>query len=144
MATPIQNILEWWKQYAKPTATQVAETFNSFRHKNDSVPAAEVGGLDALLQQKADKVPFEFHRDDNSRHIQEITVDGAVFWYKRNSPNGTAAIPKFGDLGLNGILNIDYNGVIIPTVCTIKFLETGASEDLQNWTVIPRYELIEE
>ncbi len=113
MATPIQTILQWWKQYAKPTETQVAETFNSLRHKNDSVPAAEVGGLDDLLLQKADKIPFEEHIGDKIKHITSLereswsekanAQDIPISWRKLN---GTKPKTVNDDIYSNGKIGI--------------------------------------
>lgn len=69
MATPITTILQWWKRYAKPTAEQIAETFRSFRHKDDKVPIADVDGFDDVLLLKADKEAFDIHKNDTEKHI---------------------------------------------------------------------------
>lgn len=50
----LATIKNWFISGFKPTQSQFWDTWDSFRHKDDTVPAAEVSGLDALLAGKAE------------------------------------------------------------------------------------------
>ena len=55
MATPLTTLKNWFKTGLKPTQPQFWAVFDSFRHKDDAVPAADVSGLQLLLDGKMDK-----------------------------------------------------------------------------------------
>lgn len=55
MATPLTTLKNWFKTGLKPTQAQFWAVFDSFRHKDDAVPAADVSGLQLLLDGKMDK-----------------------------------------------------------------------------------------
>jgi hypothetical protein len=66
--TAIATIKNWFTTGKRPTQQQFWDTFSSFRHKEDKVPAADVEGLDELLFSKANKIPFEHHINSNVAH----------------------------------------------------------------------------
>lgn len=49
----LNTIKNWFKTGLKPTQAQFWDTWDSFRHKSETVPVSEVSGLDALLLGKA-------------------------------------------------------------------------------------------
>ena len=56
-ATPIYSISTlkgWFSQFATPTQAQFHGWLDSFFHKNESIPAASIDGLQVLLDAKAD------------------------------------------------------------------------------------------
>lgn len=55
MATSLTTIKNWFKTGLKPTQAQFWAVFDSFRHKDDGVPAGDVSGLQDLLDGKMDK-----------------------------------------------------------------------------------------
>ncbi|NJB83606.1 hypothetical protein [Wenyingzhuangia aestuarii] len=64
----LTTILNWFKTGLKPTQSQFAQSFSSFRHKEDKVPVAEVEGIDNLLSSKADAEAFQNHIEDEELH----------------------------------------------------------------------------
>lgn len=67
--TAIKN---WFKTGLKPTQAQFWDTWDSFRHKDDAVPAAEVEGLNALLAGKAEAT----HLADPNAHAALFASNG--------------------------------------------------------------------
>lgn len=70
-------IKNWFKTGLKPTQEQFWDTWDSFRHKNDTVPANDVEGLGNLLLLKADKEAVANHLTDAEAHnnLFEVKVD---------------------------------------------------------------------
>lgn len=52
----LNTIKNWFKTNLKPTQDQFWDTWDSFRHKSDSVPYAEIEGLDAVLLEQNNKI----------------------------------------------------------------------------------------
>lgn len=79
MATPLNTIKNWFKTGLKPTEAQFVSTWDSFRHKDEPIPANEVSHLDELLIEKADKeyVDALFAASGNPQII-ELTYDDAM------------------------------------------------------------------
>lgn len=69
MAISLDNILKWWKTNLRPTEAQARATFESFRHKNDRIPIADVDGVDGLIAQKADNDRLSSHINDGTKHL---------------------------------------------------------------------------
>lgn len=80
MATSLNNILLWFTQGKKPTQLQFEETFSSFWHKEEFIPANMVEGLDLGLNQKADLSQFVAHLTDAQAHT-------VLFASKENTGN---------------------------------------------------------
>lgn len=66
----LATIKNWFKTGLKPTQAQFWDTWDSFRHKDDAVPAAEVGGLDTLLAGKAEST----HLADPNAHPNIVSM----------------------------------------------------------------------
>jgi hypothetical protein len=64
----LNTIKNWFKTGLKPTQAQFWDTWDSFRHKSEKVPAADIEGMDALLLLKADKVVLDDHLSNNTAH----------------------------------------------------------------------------
>jgi hypothetical protein len=54
MATPINDILQWFKTGLKPTQAQFWASWNSFWHKDEAIPVSSIQNLQQLLDGKAD------------------------------------------------------------------------------------------
>ncbi|MBU2526150.1 MAG: hypothetical protein KKC03_06085 [Bacteroidetes bacterium] len=65
-------IKNWFKTGLKPTQAQFWDTWDSFRHKDDAVPAAEVEGLNLLLAGKAEAT----HIEDPNAHAALFAANG--------------------------------------------------------------------
>jgi hypothetical protein len=46
----LSTIKNWFKTGLRPTEQQFSDTWNSFFHKNDNVPIAQVEGIDAVFE----------------------------------------------------------------------------------------------
>lgn len=55
MATPINTILNWFLTGKKPTQAQFHAAWQSFWHKDETIPVEKVENLQTLLDNKADK-----------------------------------------------------------------------------------------
>lgn len=66
----LSTIKNWFKTGLKPTQAQFWDTWDSFRHKDDAVPAVEVSGLDALLAGKAEAT----HTTDPNAHPDVVAI----------------------------------------------------------------------
>lgn len=55
MATPLNTLKNWFKTGFKPTQAQFWAWLDSFRHKDEPVPVADIDGLQTLLDAKVDK-----------------------------------------------------------------------------------------
>jgi hypothetical protein len=49
----------WFLRGMKPLASQFADWIDSFWHKNDSIPATSIDGLDGMINSKAEKILLE-------------------------------------------------------------------------------------
>jgi ribosomal protein L12E/L44/L45/RPP1/RPP2 len=84
MAIVDRNTLkQWFIRGARPTAEQFAAGFDSFFHKDDSIPAENVEGLQEAFNVKADKKAL----DTVSEQVQELRKD---FNSSTNSMNNAA------------------------------------------------------
>ena len=68
----LNTIKNWFKTGLKPTQSQFWSTWDSFWHKNDSIPANSIDGLDDLLDEKADSEAIENHLTDEDAHSDEF------------------------------------------------------------------------
>lgn len=64
----LNNIKNWFKTGLIPTQNQFWDTWDSFWHKDDQIPASSIQGIDSLLDSKAEKADFQAHLVDNSAH----------------------------------------------------------------------------
>lgn len=66
--TPLNTIKNWFKTGLIPTQAQFWATWDSFRHKSEKVPVADVDGIDELLLSKAEQSALQAHIDDEAAH----------------------------------------------------------------------------
>ena len=71
MATPLNDILQWFLQGKKPTQSNFNDTFRSFWHKDEIIPANKVEGFD--LSQMVEKSQFTAHLADQQAHAVLLT-----------------------------------------------------------------------
>jgi hypothetical protein len=108
----LNTIKQWFRTGLKPTQQQFWDTWDSFRHKSEKIPVADVEGIDELLLSKTDNEVFESHLTDENTHqnllaIARIIPYGEVLVFK-TSPEGNPKIKESSDFCLGYI-----NGVFI-------------------------------
>jgi hypothetical protein len=74
----LSNIKNWFKTGLIPTQAQFWDTWDSFWHKDDLIPAASIEGLDALLDSKAENADFQAHLIDENAH-SELFVKTKIY-----------------------------------------------------------------
>jgi streptogramin lyase len=70
----INTIKQWFRTSLKPTQQQFWDWLDSFRHKDDKIPAADIEGIDELLLSKADKSVLDTHLIDPNAHGELFAV----------------------------------------------------------------------
>lgn len=69
MAKQTLNIIKnWFKTGLKPTQAQFWDTWDSFWHKDETIPASSIENLDSRFNQKADQEAFQAHLSDTDAH----------------------------------------------------------------------------
>lgn len=148
MAVPITTILNWFKTNLQPTEAQFKATLESFRHKNEKVPVADVEGIDDLISQKADADKLNSHIQDNSRHLTNelltslptlITVFGNKFRLLKHPLNNEAVKQRTlenGDFILDGFF--DSTTLWVKAQC----LDVDNKEESASWNVLSSIEEI--
>lgn len=64
----LNTIKNWFKTGLKPTQQQFWDTWDSFWHKEDNIPVANIEGIDSLLNQKSNKSVVDNHLTDANAH----------------------------------------------------------------------------
>ncbi len=64
----LNTIKSWFRTGLKPTQQQFWDTWDSFWHKSEKIPAVSIEGLDNLLNQKANKSVVDNHLTDANAH----------------------------------------------------------------------------
>ncbi|WP_337966772.1 hypothetical protein [uncultured Flavobacterium sp.] len=108
----LETIKSWFKTGLKPTQSQFWDTWDSFRHKNEKIPVAEINGIDELLQNKTENEVFENHLTDPNAHAEsfdEKLDKGGFIGTAKNIDDRLSAIEnpdrvlKFGTIALAGL-----------------------------------------
>lgn len=68
MATNINTILDWFRTGKKPSQTQFWDSWQSFWHKDETIPQNSISNLVNTLETKADKLQVEAHKIDKNAH----------------------------------------------------------------------------
>jgi hypothetical protein len=134
----LNTIKNWFKTSLKPTQQQFWDTWDSFRHKSEKVPIAEVEGINELLQAKASKEVLETHLTDENAH-------SALFAKINIVPNGKFTIYKNSlNTNPNAALTLEAKdvacGFIPDTQIFIPFgmyLSGDISDVENNWNTSP-------
>lgn len=66
--TSLATIRNWFKTGLKPTQLQFYSLFDSFWHKSETIPAANIENLDNRFDEKADADAFNSHLEDLTAH----------------------------------------------------------------------------
>ncbi|WP_025143041.1 hypothetical protein [Pedobacter jeongneungensis] len=71
----LNTIKNWFKTGFKPTQQQFWDTWDSFWHKDQVIPASSIENLDARFEEKADEEAFEAHLNDpNAHNIGNLSI----------------------------------------------------------------------
>lgn len=73
--TSLTTIYDWFKSRKKPTEAQFRATWNSFWHKSEKIPVAQIDGIDELLAEQADADLLETHINNEDRHLSSGQVN---------------------------------------------------------------------
>lgn len=118
MATPINTLKNWFKTGLFPTQAQFWALLDSFRHKDDKVPVADIEGLTELFQ------PINTFINQSN-----IIPAGQLKIFK--ATGNTLASLEVGDVAA-GFLT---NGTFIPFG---KYLGNDI-QDINNWDTSPMW-----
>lgn len=99
----LNTIKNWFKTGLKPTQQQFWDTWDSFWHKEDTIPVENIKGIDGLLNQKANKSVVDNHLLDANAHANEFL--GKEDKSKKGQPNGYAPLNDLGKI-LSDYLNV--------------------------------------
>jgi hypothetical protein len=110
----LNTIKNWFKTSLKPTQAQFWDTWDSFRHKSEKVPVAEIEGIDPLLDTKADKVDFDNHLSNPAAHpellnsAKFVQVGQFTVWkHPTNNDSAKKFVLEVNDLVM-GWVNINW------------------------------------
>lgn len=125
MATDKNTIKNWFKTGFKPTQGQFWAMFDSYFHKDETIPITAVDELETILGEKADAEALENHLSDANAHADlfaEPTARIAALEAKTDSENNWKTITGYSlnpatrvltmNAGWEGIIQgIDYTNV---------------------------------
>jgi len=104
----LNTIKNWFKTGLKPTQQQFWDTWDSFWHKDQVIPASSIENLDARFDEKADQEAFDaLLQNVNNRFLAyPITVSGTEEYLLPWSGELKAIFGAYGDFSvwLNGSL----------------------------------------
>jgi hypothetical protein len=106
----LNTIKNWFKSGLKPTQAQFWETWDSFWHKDDRIPVVQIDGVDALLDQKANKSVVDNHLVDSQAHAAIFSLKEDVS--KKGQANGYVPLDEFKKIAsdyLNIVNNLTTN-----------------------------------
>jgi hypothetical protein len=103
MATSINTIKSWFTTGKFPTQAQFWAWLDSFRHKDEAIPVAEISGLNQLLDLKADSEKLTNHNSDENAHPALLDMLGL----KENAANKSTTTT----LGTSNVLFPTQNAV---------------------------------
>jgi hypothetical protein len=92
----LTTIKNWFRTGLKPTQTQFWDTWDSFRHKSDKVPVADIDGIEAIVNSKADKTTLNSHLTDENAHADLFTAKEDKT--QKGAPSGYAPLDEFTKL----------------------------------------------
>jgi hypothetical protein len=122
----LSTIKNWFKTGLKPTQQQFWDTWDSFWHKDENIPVANIEGIDNLLNQKANKSVVDAHFTDSNAHAEKFSTK------EDKSKKGQAD----GYAPLDGFIKIsaDYLRIVDNLVAggTDKILSAQQGVELQS------------
>ncbi|MBB6499103.1 hypothetical protein [Pedobacter cryoconitis] len=117
----LNTIKAWFKTGLKPTQQQFWDTWDSFWHKDQTIPSSAIENLDNRFQEKADQEAFTGHLTDGNAHHNLFSSKADL--------NHTHPISQID--GLQQLLNIKANREDI-TIALENYdaaLKAGVPED---------------
>lgn len=105
----LSQIYDWFMTGKKPTQAQFWATWDSFRHKDETIPQSAISNLTATLNAKAEKLQFDTHKTDPNAHadlFNQIKTTGR-FLINRNNVMMFADEPIVGDT-VTGMVEGEY------------------------------------
>ncbi len=110
------QIKQWFRKFQFPTQEQFWDTWDSFWHKDEQIPASQIDGLqqifDAATSGFADELAEKQDKTDNSLDTENKTIAGAI-----NELNHLIPQPKYVEI--NGVkwakCNVDMPGTFAET-----------------------------
>ncbi len=126
--TPITTIKSWFRKKLKPTQAQFWAVFDSFWHKQESIPISSIAYLQEYLDAKADKV-----------NTAVVIVNGHAFGLVKHASNNTIAnsnVIELNDIIVNGWFTAQEFWQ------TAKYIG-GNVNDRTSWQVLSRLTEIE-
>lgn len=125
MPTALTTIKNWFKTGLVPTQEQFWATWDSFWHKNESIPKSAIEGLEQSLTNKADQELVELHISDNNAHPEKFLEIASAISNKVDKVPGQRLIPAL-ELTRLGTLNNQTKRVLelpsIPNVSVSGFV----------------------
>ncbi len=106
----LNTIKNWFKSGLKPTQQQFWEAWDSFWHKEDRIPVAQIDGVDTLLDQKANKSVLDNHLVDSQAHAALFAQKEELS--KKGQANGYVPLDEFKKIAseyLNIVNNLTTN-----------------------------------
>jgi len=128
MATPLNTIKNWFRTGLFPTQAQFWSTWDSFWHKDESIPQESVNGLQGALNEKVDTEAL--HAVATSGNYEDLTnrplTTASRTIYKL--PGNVEAYPEVGDR-VKGFIAGKF---IEDAACIV---DNGDPDDLDTWNV---------
>jgi hypothetical protein len=72
----LNTIKNWFRTLKKPTQSQFWDTWDSFWHKDENIPASKIEGLSEGLQNKVENETFQSHLSDENAHPHGHEIAG--------------------------------------------------------------------
>lgn len=127
--TLISTIKTWFKTGLIPTQEQFWAVFDSYRHKSEKIPLADVEGINELIQ------PFNAHANDPNAHA-------SLFAKTKIYAVGQLQVFKTSSIGNNGIAEPgDLVFGIVAGVLILGVYLGGSMDTLEHFIIISEYEI---
>ncbi|MCB6232277.1 hypothetical protein LIS90_13580, partial [Flavobacterium psychrophilum] len=125
----ITTIYNWFTTGSKPTQAQFWDTWDSFWHKDDKIPIAQVEGVQSIC-------------DAINNHIKDTNAHAGLLAYSRIYPFGTFQIFKAAGNTNGETLEIrDFGTGFINEATFMPFgiFLGGNPKELASWDTSPMY-----
>lgn len=118
MATNINTIKNWFRTGLKPTQAQFWAFFESYWHKDETIPQSSISNLTNVLNAKLEKLEMQSHKADPNAHADlflkaRIIPYGQMQVFKVPS-NENNDVMEVGDYCIgwveNSLVNGNWNG----------------------------------
>ncbi|RWX00903.1 hypothetical protein [Flavobacterium cerinum] len=130
MATPIETILKWYKEFDFPTEQQFRQSWTSFWHKDEKIPQSSIENLTIDLDNKAEREQLDRHTTDPDAHADLFAQFTTPYKYLTNVPGADAdnlVIPELIGAELDAVM---YRGQVVDADEITLDTVTGT---LSNW-----------